>query len=42
MIDSELGIVKADTPASAPQRSPGEEVAFDLPRSAAVRLQRSD
>ena len=42
VIDSELGIVKADTPASAPQRSPGEEVAFDLPRNAAIRLQRMD
>ena len=42
VIDSHLGAVKAEVPASDPHRSPGDEVSFDLPRSAAVRLDRMD
>ncbi len=38
VIDSEFGAIKADVPAADPPRTPGETVAFDLPRDAAVRL----
>ena len=41
LIDSELGTVKADAPASAPPWEPGSTVSFDLPRSLAVRLERT-
>ncbi|SDX47901.1 putative spermidine/putrescine transport system ATP-binding protein [Albimonas donghaensis] len=38
VLDTPLGVVKAETPASAPPLAPGAEVAFDLPRERAVRL----
>ena len=41
VLDSPLGTIKADTPVSDRRWEPGEEVAFDLPRSAAVRLDRA-
>ncbi|MEC9431768.1 MAG: ABC transporter ATP-binding protein [Pseudomonadota bacterium] len=38
VLDTALGVVKAETPASVPPLAPGAEVAFDLPRARAVRL----
>ncbi|MGR3781335.1 MAG: ABC transporter ATP-binding protein [Albimonas sp.] len=38
VLDTPLGVVKAETPASAPPLPPGAEVAFDLPRATAARL----
>ncbi len=38
VLDTPLGVVKADSPAAAPPLAVGGEIAFDLPREAAVRL----
>jgi len=38
VLDTPLGVVKAETPASAPPLPPGAEVAFDLPRATAALL----
>ncbi|MEL6235926.1 MAG: ABC transporter ATP-binding protein [Pseudomonadota bacterium] len=40
VIDTPMGLIKADTPAQDPPLSPGADIAFDLPRAAAVRLER--
>ncbi|MEM9049337.1 MAG: ABC transporter ATP-binding protein [Pseudomonadota bacterium] len=40
VIESTLGQIKADLPAGADPLAPGDEIAFDLPRDAAVRLAR--
>ncbi|EIE49135.1 ABC transporter, nucleotide binding/ATPase protein (spermidine/putrescine) [Citreicella sp. 357] len=40
IIESALGRIKADTPASAQALTLGEKVAFDLPQDRAVRLER--
>ncbi len=42
VLDSDLGVIRADAPVGFPTHAPGEAVAFDLPRDAAVRLERFD
>lgn len=42
VIESELGSIKAETPASDSTYSPGDQVCFDLPREMAVVLERID
>jgi putative spermidine/putrescine transport system ATP-binding protein len=42
VIDSAEGVVKADAPAAEAAIPPGTEIAFDLPRETAVRLERLD
>jgi putative spermidine/putrescine transport system ATP-binding protein len=41
LITTPLGDIKAETPAAAPRRAVGENVAFDLPEAGAVRLARA-
>lgn len=42
LLASPLGNIKAETPTSAPVHGIGDEVLFDLPLAAAVRLERYD
>jgi len=41
VLDTPLGVVKADTPVDVPAMKIGQTVAFDLPRDRAVRLARA-
>ncbi|MEM8742931.1 MAG: ABC transporter ATP-binding protein, partial [Pseudomonadota bacterium] len=40
VIDTPMGLIKADTPAQDPPLAPGADIAFDLPRADAVWLER--
>ena len=42
VLTSELGVIKADVPISETPFEIGQQVAFDLPKDAAVQLERLD